>query len=194
MFAGVSGLMGLTLILSIFTLDYTQKCTRTQSTHTCKHTYACSLYIYLQPHAIIWFSRPRSVGSFSEQSRFLSGTSGLDLIFIRISCLGCHILSPPCTLWWTQFSAAVDPHTVDWLARATTGGWLAKATPGGWLSVCCTVEGLSRTEALSDIYHQHHPLLLHTKSNTILFVTCAKYNVSTLPWNVCLWVLPNNAE
>lgn len=50
--------------------------------------------------------------------------SWLDLIFIRIACLYCHIPSPSHTLWWTQFSAGVATALTAWfftLQQSRTG-------------------------------------------------------------------------
>lgn len=50
--------------------------------------------------------------------------SRLDLIFIRIACLYCHIPSPSHTLWWTQFSAGVATTLTAWfftLQQSRTG-------------------------------------------------------------------------
>lgn len=38
----------------------------------------------------------------------------LDLLFIRIECLYCHILFPHRTLYWTQFSAVVASMPTAW--------------------------------------------------------------------------------
>lgn len=47
------------------------------------------------------------------------------MIFIRIACLHCHILSSPCTLCWTQFSAVVAPTLTAWFftPQQSHAGW-----------------------------------------------------------------------
>lgn len=66
-------------------------------------------------------------------AEILRGQSWLDLIFIRIACLHCHILCLPCTLYWRQFSAAVDPVVTAWFfvhgSRVTPGGRLSVQSP-----------------------------------------------------------------
>lgn len=58
-------------------------------------------------------------------AEILWGVSWLNLIFIRIACLHCHILSLPCTLYWTQFSAVVAPILTAWFftPQQSHTGW-----------------------------------------------------------------------